>query len=226
MSAATVGSSQAFLHAAQRVSQSNRHDGGSERRSGVGSRAFDVVAASVLSIAVSPVIVACALAIWLEDRGPIVYRQTRVGQDGAPFRMLKFRSMRVDAEADGTPRWADANDARVTRVGRFIRRMRIDELPQLLNVLRGEMSLIGPRPERPAFVDTLSRELPNYAIRHRVRPGITGLAQVRYRYAASIDDAARKLEYDIEYVANRSAWLDLRILVATVGVVLLGIGAR
>ena len=189
-------------------------------------RAFDVVAASVLAIATVPVIAICALAIWLEDGGPILYRQTRVGQNGMPFRMLKLRSMRIDAEADGVARWTDAADARVTRIGRFIRRARIDELPQLFNVFRGEMSLIGPRPERPAFVDMLSRELSDYAIRHRVKPGITGLAQVRYRYAASIEDAASKLEYDIEYVVNRSAWLDARILVATVGVVLLGIGAR
>lgn len=156
----------------------------------------------------------------------MVYRQTRIGLRGRPFQMFKLRSMQSDAEADGTPRWAAENDSRVTRVGRLIRNTRLDELPQLVNVLRGEMSLIGPRPERPHFVATLSRELPGYVLRHAFKPGITGWAQVRYQYTASTAQAARKLDYDLYYVTHRNLLLDLRILLETVWVVLTARGAR
>mgnify|MGYP000908916128 CR=1 FL=1 len=189
-------------------------------------RAFDLVAATLLLVLSAPVAMLAALAIRIEDQGPVLFRQTRVGYRGTPFLLVKFRSMHVDAEADGVPRWAEENDPRVTRVGRIIRLTRVDELPQLWNVLRGEMSLIGPRPERPAFVERLSRELPGYRLRHAVKPGVTGLAQVCAGYAASLDAAARKLDYDLHYVANRSLRLDLRILAATVWVVLTAQGAR
>jgi lipopolysaccharide/colanic/teichoic acid biosynthesis glycosyltransferase len=156
----------------------------------------------------------------------VLYRQERVGQAGRVIRVIKFRSMRPDAEHDGQPRWATSNDDRVTRVGRFIRKLRIDELPQLLNVLKGDMSLVGPRPERPFFVDRLSREVPFYAARHSVKPGVTGWAQVRYHYGATVDDAAQKLQYDLYYVKNHTLFLDLLILFETVGVVMTGRGAH
>lgn len=140
--------------------------------------------------------------------------------------MLKFRSMTVDAEKDGTPRWAGANDARVTAVGRFIRKTRIDEIPQVLNVLKGEMSFIGPRPERPFFVEQLAEQIPYYRERHTVRPGISGWAQINYPYGASVEDARRKLAYDLYYVKNGSLFLDLLILVQTVKVILWNEGAR
>jgi lipopolysaccharide/colanic/teichoic acid biosynthesis glycosyltransferase len=140
--------------------------------------------------------------------------------------MLKFRSMRQDAEEDGKPRWASTGDARITRVGKVIRRLRIDELPQLLNVLKGDMSFVGPRPERPFFVSQLAQEIPYYELRHNVKPGITGWAQVRLQYGASVEDAKRKLEYDLYYVKNHSLFLDLMILFETVQVVMLGKGAR
>ncbi len=189
-------------------------------------RYFDFALALILSVIALPIALVSVLAIWLEDGGPVLYRQTRIGLGGRPFQMLKFRSMRIDAESDGVPRWAAEDDPRVTRVGRVLRQTRIDELPQLWNVLKGEMTLIGPRPERPAFVDTLSREIPGYTLRHAVKPGLTGWAQVRYPYAASTAEAARKLEYDLYYLSHRSVVLDLRILVETVGVVLSGAGAR
>ena len=140
--------------------------------------------------------------------------------------MIKFRSMRTDAEKDGVARWAQANDSRITRVGRFIRKTRIDELPQLFNVLRGEMSLVGPRPERPSFVEQLTEQIPFYAIRHSVKPGLTGWAQVRFSYGASLADARRKLQFDLYYVKNHSLVLDLQIILETVRVVLSGDGAR
>lgn len=188
-------------------------------------RLRDVLLSSALLVMTLPVCVVAACMIKLESPGPVIYRQTRVGLNGRPFLLLKFRSMRHDAERDG-PRWAEVGDVRVTRVGAWMRRTRIDELPQLLNVLRGEMSLIGPRPERPHFVQTLARTVPGYERRTDVLPGITGLAQVKLPYGASIDDARRKLAWDLTYVRHRSLALDLRILVATVRVVLLGIGAR
>ena len=189
-------------------------------------RIVDLVVASAILAVLTPLIAVTALAIWVEGGGPILFRQVRTGLRGAPFRMLKFRSMRCDAESDGTPRWADEDDPRITRVGRFIRMTRIDEIPQLINVLQGEMSVVGPRPERPQFVETLSHEIPLYTLRHTVKPGITGWAQVRYHYAASVAQAARKLDYDLYYVRNRSLFLDLRILLETVPVVLTAQGAR
>jgi lipopolysaccharide/colanic/teichoic acid biosynthesis glycosyltransferase len=191
-----------------------------------GVRAFDCVSALILGVVAAPIVLIAAVAIRLDSRGPVVYRQLRVGQEGREFWMLKLRTMRVDAEADGVPRWAVSSDRRVTRVGRVLRRCRIDELPQLWNIVRGDMSLIGPRPERPPFVDTLSRELPGYSLRHRVKPGLTGWAQVRCGYAGCIDEAARKLEYDLYYVSHRNWRLDLRILCATIGVLIYGSGAR
>ncbi|MDP9291088.1 MAG: sugar transferase, partial [Verrucomicrobiota bacterium] len=152
--------------------------------------------------------------------------QERVGQGGRIFEVLKFRSMRNDAERDGKPQWATTNDSRITAIGRFIRRSRIDELPQIINVLRGEMSFLGPRPERPFFVQQLVQEIPFYAVRHSVKPGITGWAQVRYPYGGSLEDAVQKLQYDLYYVKNHTLFLDLLILIETVQVVLWGKGAR
>ncbi len=193
---------------------------------GLVKRMFDVLMSGVLLVLTLPVMALCALAILLESGGPVIYRQERTGRGGATFTLLKFRSMAVGAERDGKAQWARTNDARVTAVGRFIRRARIDELPQLFNVLRGEMSFVGPRPERPCFVEELSRSIPFYGVRHSIKPGITGWAQVRYSYAASIEDTARKLRFDLYYVKNHSLFLDVVILLRTVRVVLLGEGAR
>ena len=189
-------------------------------------RVFDVVISLALLILALPVLAITAAAIFLETGGPIIYRQDRVGRGGIPFTLLKFRSMRVDAEGDGDARWANRDDDRVTRVGRFLRRSRIDELPQLWNVLKGEMSFVGPRPERPCFVAELTQAIPFYAVRQSVKPGITGWAQVRYSYTASVTDTATKLRYDLYYVKNHSLLLDVLILIDTVRVVLLGEGAR
>jgi sugar transferase (PEP-CTERM system associated) len=189
-------------------------------------RAFDIVCALVLFVVSAPVMLLASLLIKLEGRGPVLYLQERVGLNGRPFKVAKFRSMRLDAEGDGQPRWASTNDDRVTRVGKIIRRLRIDELPQLFNVLKGEMSLVGPRPERPYFVDQLTQDIPYFAVRHSVKPGLTGWAQVRYQYGATIEDAQQKLQYDLYYVKNHSLFLDLVILLETVGVVLTGKGAR
>lgn len=173
-----------------------------------------------------PVTLFTALAIKLESKGPIFYRQERVGLNNEVFKIWKFRSMRTDAECDGVPRWAASADARITRVGRFIRLTRIDEIPQILNVLAGHMSFIGPRPERPFFVDQLAKEIPYYALRHRVKPGITGWAQVNYPYGASIEDAKCKLAYDLYYVKNNDVFLDFAILMQTVRVILFPSGVR
>jgi len=189
-------------------------------------RGFDVIVSVVFLIVVLPVILLAMVAIRLESRGPILYRQARVGLHGREFVLLKFRSMRVDAEQDRTPQWAQPNDARITRVGAFIRKARIDELPQLVNVLRGEMSFVGPRPERPFFVDQLAQQLPFYGARHAVRPGITGWAQVNYPYGASVEDARQKLSYDLYYLKNRGVFLDLVVLIQTVRVILWPAGAR
>ena len=167
-----------------------------------------------------------ALLIVLEDGFPVFYRQERVGLNGRLFNVIKFRSMRKDAESDGKPRWATANDDRTTRIGRIIRKLRIDELPQLYSVLTGDMSLVGPRPERPYFVDQLTREIPFYAVRHSVKPGVTGWAQVSYPYGASVDDSIQKLQYDLYYVKNHTLFLDIVILCETVVVVLTGKGAQ
>ena len=189
-------------------------------------RAFDVLVSTVLVVLTLPLMLATALAIRLESPGPVIYRQERVGRGGRRFVCFKFRSMRADAEGDGVARWAIQSDPRVTRVGRFIRKTRIDELPQLINVLRGEMSFVGPRPERPGFVNELKQTIPYYDLRHSVKPGITGWAQVRYSYGASVEDARKKLQFDLYYVKNHSLFLDLLILVETVRVVLFREGAH
>lgn len=189
-------------------------------------RVFDIAASIALLIVAGPIMIVAALLIRLEDRGPVFYRQERVGQGGRVFRLLKFRSMRCDAEGDGVPRWAQKNDDRVTRVGRFIRKVRIDELPQVFNVLAGDMSFVGPRPERPYFVDQLSRDIPYYWCRHAVKPGITGWAQILYPYGASLEDAREKLQFDLYYVKNHSLFLDIVILLQTVQVLLFNDGAR
>jgi sugar transferase (PEP-CTERM system associated) len=186
----------------------------------VAKRAFDVVCSSVLLLLTSPVMLLTVLAIRLDSPGPIIYRQERVGKGGRVFQCLKFRSMRSDAERDGVARWAAKNDARVTRVGTFIRKTRIDELPQLVSVLKGEMSLVGPRPERPSFVAQLREQIPFYDVRHSVKPGVTGWAQVRYSYGASLEDARRKHQFDLYYVKNNSLFLDILVLIETVSVVL------
>jgi sugar transferase (PEP-CTERM system associated) len=189
-------------------------------------RVFDIVSSSILFVLALPVMALTAVAIKLESKGPVLYRQERVGLNGRTFFVNKFRSMRTDAERDGTPRWAVANDDRITRVGHIIRRLRIDELPQLFNVLKGEMSLVGPRPERPYFVDQLTQRIPYFAVRHSVKPGVTGWAQVRYAYGATVEDSQEKLQYDLYYVKNHTLFLDLVVLFETVGVVLTGKGAR
>ncbi|MBK6972828.1 MAG: TIGR03013 family PEP-CTERM/XrtA system glycosyltransferase [Sterolibacteriaceae bacterium] len=189
-------------------------------------RAFDLLASAVLLVLAAPVMIVAALLIAVESGFPILYLQERVGQGGRIFRVIKFRSMRADAERDGKPRWASSKDDRVTAVGRIIRKLRIDELPQLFNVLKGDMSLVGPRPERPFFVDQLSEKIPFYGARHSIKPGVTGWAQVRYSYGASIEDSAQKLQYDLYYVKNHSLFLDLLIFLETVEVVLTGRGAQ
>ncbi len=189
-------------------------------------RLFDIICASILIVLASPVMLFAAIAIVIESGGPILYMQERVGLNGRLFNVIKFRSMRTDAEQDGQPRWATAQDDRVTRVGRILRKLRIDELPQLFSVLGGDMSLVGPRPERPYFVDKLTHELPYFAVRQSVKPGVTGWAQVRYQYGASVEDAAEKLQYDLYYVKNHTLFLDLVILFETVGVVLTAKGAH
>lgn len=183
-------------------------------------RIFDIGVSGTLLILTLPVMALTALAIKLESRGPVIYKQERVGLLGRPFTCLKFRSMVVDAERDGVARWASRNDARVTRVGRFIRDTRIDELPQLYSVLRGDMSMVGPRPERPAFVARLKEQIPFYDLRHTVKPGLTGWAQVRYTYGDTLDAARRKHQFDLYYVKNNSLLLDLMVLVETISVVL------
>ncbi|MFO1226724.1 TIGR03013 family XrtA/PEP-CTERM system glycosyltransferase [Roseateles sp.] len=189
-------------------------------------RVTDIIFATAIMAVTWPIMLITAIAIRLESRGPVLYKQERVGLNGQPFSVVKFRSMRTDAEKDGKPRWATLNDDRVTRVGRFIRKVRIDELPQLFNVLRGEMSMVGPRPERQFFVDELIAKIPYYAVRHSVKPGVTGWAQVRYEYGSTIEDSVEKLQYDLYYVKNNTLFLDLLIMLETVAVVLTGKGAR
>jgi sugar transferase (PEP-CTERM system associated) len=190
-------------------------------------RGFDVLASLSLLVLASPIMLCAATAIRIEDgwRAPVLYRQRRVGRNGETFEVLKFRSMSVDAEKNGAV-WATKNDPRVTRVGAVMRKTRVDELPQLLNVLRGDMSFVGPRPERPEFVAQLEQSIPYYRERHTVKPGITGWAQLCYPYGATEQDAIEKLQYDLYYVKNRSLLFDLAILVQTVEVVVWGKGAR
>jgi sugar transferase (PEP-CTERM system associated) len=172
-----------------------------------------------------PVCLLIALAIKLDSRGPIFYRQERKGEDGKIFRLLKFRSMSTDAEASG-PVWASVGDKRITRVGRVIRKLRLDEIPQMINVLKGDMSFVGPRPERPFFVEQLKKEIPFYSHREVVKPGITGWAQIRYAYGASKEDALEKLKYDLYYIKHMSPVFDLEIIFETAKIVLVGKGAR
>jgi sugar transferase (PEP-CTERM system associated) len=193
--------------------------------SSVAKRAFDIVASLLLLALALPVILVTGVAIKLESRGPVFYRQRRVGLYNQPFEIVKLRSMRTDAEAAGA-QWALKNDPRVTRIGRFIRKVRIDELPQAWTVLTGRMSFVGPRPERPQFVSDLEQQLPFYAERHMVKPGITGWAQINYPYGASIEDARHKLEYDLYYAKNYSPFLDLLIMLQTLRVILWPAGAR
>ena len=192
------------------------------------ARALDFVASAVLVLFSLPIMLLAMLAIWLEDGrkgGGVLYRQNRVGYEGKVFALTKFRSMRVNAEAGGA-QWAQTNDPRVTRVGAFMRKTRIDELPQLFNVLAGHMGFVGPRPERPEFVTKLEENIPYYAYRHSVKPGLTGWAQLCYPYGSSIDDAKRKLEYDLYYVKHHNLVFDLTIILQTVEVVVMGKGAR
>jgi len=189
-------------------------------------RVFDLVASAVITIATLPLMLTAAACIALEDGAPVFYRQERVGKDGRLFEVLKFRSMRKDAEEGRPPTWAAPNDPRITRVGQVLRKLRIDELPQMFNVFKGEMSFVGPRPERAYFVEQLDGEVAYYNVRHNIKPGITGLAQVRYKYGASIEDSIRKLQYDLYYVKNNSLFLDLLILIDTVQVVVFGKGSR
>jgi sugar transferase (PEP-CTERM system associated) len=191
----------------------------------IAKRAVDVLAASALLLLAAPLGLLVALAVKLDSKGPIFYAQERVGLGGRPYRLWKFRSMRQDAEKGGAV-WARQNDDRVTRVGRFIRKCRIDELPQLYNVLRGDMSLVGPRPERPVFVNQLKQQIPFYGLRELIKPGVTGWAQIRYPYGASVEDARNKLELDLYYVKNGSLFLDLAVIFHTVRHVLMGRGAR
>jgi sugar transferase (PEP-CTERM system associated) len=188
-------------------------------------RSIDLTLSVLMAIVTVPAMVLTALAVFLEDGRPVLYRQERVGENGRTFVLLKFRSMRKDAEEEGRPLWAKDGDDRVTRVGGFIRKTRLDELPQLWNVIRGDMSFVGPRPERPFFVDELSRAIPFYQQRHAVKPGITGWAQVKYRYGSSLEDAMEKLRYDLYYIKHLSVIFDLTIVFDTVKVVLFRKGA-
>jgi len=189
-------------------------------------RVLSFLLSIICLLVVSPLLPVIALLIKLTSRGPVLYRQRRVGRNATIFACYKFRTMREDAEADVGPTWAGDDDPRVTSVGRWLRRMRLDEVPQLWNVLRGEMAFVGPRPERPEFVEWLAREIPYYHLRHIVRPGITGWAQVRYQYGASLEEAREKLKYDLYYIKNLSLSLDLFILSESAKIVLLGRGSR
>ena len=189
-------------------------------------RVVDIVAAVALLVLTLPLVVLAAIAIRMDSPGPILLMQTRVGINGEPFVLFKFRTMYTEAEQDGIPKWADRHDDRITRVGSLLRRTRIDEIPQLFNVLRGSMSFVGPRPERPHFVKQLSREIPHYDHRHALRPGLTGWAQLCYHYAASVEDAKQKLEYDLYYLTHCGFLLDFLIILQTVRVVIWPSGVR
>lgn len=195
---------------------------------GFGKRVFDILAALFLLLVTWPFMVLTILAIKLEDgfKAPVLYRQDRVGLYGEVFGVMKFRSMSINAEADGKARWAIKNDTRITRVGNVVRLLRIDELPQILNVLVGNMAFVGPRPERPEFVGELAKEIPYFEKRHCVKPGITGWAQLNYPYGSSVADAKHKLEFDLYYVKNQSLYLDCIVLLRTVEVVVFGKGAK
>jgi sugar transferase (PEP-CTERM system associated) len=189
-------------------------------------KVFDISLALLLLVLVWPFMILTALAVYLESGGPVIYKQVRTGLYGKDFSIYKFRSMTQNAEKDGKAVWATKNDARVTRVGAFIRNTRLDELPQLYNVLVGDMSFVGPRPERPEFVEELNETIPFYDARHKVKPGLMGWAQLKYPYGASVEDAQNKLKYDLYYVKNHSFFLDILIVIQTVEVVLLGKGVH
>jgi len=197
-----------------------------QRLSGIAKRLFDIVASAILLGLTAPVIILGAILVKLDSKGPAFYRQHRVGLYGEEFPIVKLRTMRLDAEVAGQAVWAEKDDPRVTRVGRWLRKLRIDELPQAWTVLKGDMSFVGPRPERRQFVDDLVQQLRYYAERHMVKPGITGWAQINYPYGASIEDARHKLEYDLYYAKNYSPFLDLLILLQTIRVILWPDGAR
>jgi lipopolysaccharide/colanic/teichoic acid biosynthesis glycosyltransferase len=192
------------------------------------SRGLDLLTGSVILVLSLPVVLLTVMAIKLEEgwRAPVLYRQVRVGLHGRDFEILQFRSMRVDAERGGDALWAQQRDSRVTQVGTLLRTLRIDELPQVYNVLRGDMSFIGPRPERPQFVTQLTKNIPYYVLRHCVKPGITGWAQLCYPYGSSEQDAIEKLQFDLYYIKNKNLLFDLSILLQTVEVIFLGKGAR
>lgn len=196
------------------------------KRRRIAKRTLDLVLASAFFLVLWPFMLLTAIAVRLESPGPVLYHQTRVGLNGKPFRIYKFRSMRQDAEKEGKAVWAQKNDSRVTRVGAFIRNTRLDELPQLYNVLSGSMSFVGPRPERPEFVGELAEQIPFYDTRHKVKPGLMGWAQLKYPYGASVEDAKNKLQYDLYYTKNHSMLMDLLIMIQTVEIVLLGKGVH
>jgi len=188
-------------------------------------RVVDVVVSAILMVLFSPVLLIIAFLIKLDSKGSVLFIQKRVGQDGGVFDLIKFRSMYSDAEMNGAV-WAEKDDLRVTRVGKWIRRLRIDEIPQLWNIVKGQMSFIGPRPERPEFVKLLEKEIPYYYLRHAVKPGLTGWAQINYPYSASLEDSEIKLEYDLYYLKNMSLFLDFQIFLKTIAVVLFRQGSR
>ena len=189
-------------------------------------RAFDIIASILGIILLSPLFVLTVLLIKLTSRGPVIYKQTRVGKNGEEFEMYKFRTMRVDAEKETGPIWACENDNRLIATGEFLRKAHIDEIPQFMNILKGDMSLIGPRPERPVFVEKFKKEIPQYAQRLEVKPGLTGLAQVWHKYDETIADVKKKVKYDLLYIKKLCLWTDLRILFRTIRVVFTGEGAR
>ena len=195
----------------------------SQKRTQLVKRFLDITSSLAILIVTLPISLLAAIAIKLESKGPLFFLQKRTGQYNKEFKVIKFRSMRNDAEKDGA-QWADENDIRVTKVGHFIRKTRIDEIPQLVNVLKGEMSIVGPRPEREIFITELEKVIPYYRFRHAVKPGVTGLAQVSYPYGASVEDAVWKHKYDIHYIKHHSSFLDLKILLLTVKTVIFGMG--
>jgi exopolysaccharide biosynthesis polyprenyl glycosylphosphotransferase len=189
-------------------------------------RTIDLGVSAIGLLVSAPISMLTAVAIKLDSPGPILYRQERLGRNEEPFTIYKFRSMLEEAEADVGPVWAVKDDPRITRVGKIIRKLRIDEIPQMINVLKGQMSLVGPRPERPFFVQTLNKQIPYYSLRHSIKPGITGWAQICYMYGDSEKDAIEKLQYDLYYIKNMSALFDLQIIFESLKVILLGRGAR
>jgi exopolysaccharide biosynthesis polyprenyl glycosylphosphotransferase len=195
----------------------------STKRTQLAKRIVDVCSAMILLFIALPIGFLVALAIKLETPGPVFFKQKRTGQYNDEFEVIKFRSMSIDAEKSGA-KWASTNDSRVTKVGSFIRKTRIDELPQVINILKGEMSIVGPRPEREVFISDLEQEISYYRFRHAVKPGITGLAQVSYPYGASVEDAVWKHKFDIHYIKHHSSWLDMKILLKTIKVVIFGMG--